>query len=469
MRDRSPVRGAAHPMWGATVLRCAVVCAVCLIAATAQAAATPPADATHWVLLRDHVTGGRWYEVLLIDPATGQVSVRHDGLRESLNLADVLAIVSKSAVSAGATGRVVVMQPSSEERATGRFDHVDAGEAGTGAAATIAKAVLETVDGVRLFGSPVHVSGADERNGEGGDVGGRSSGSFRWKHDLLGIVSMDLASIARVRLQPSVAWPDIVTADGIQLDVLRLSNGDVISGFVDGWADPVPVETADGRRIEVAFDRIGAIRFGNARMRPSGVQLWLASGEVLPCDRVTALDRDAFRVMLLPGHACSLARSEVQAVVFDSGSFVGLADLALMGVESDGGEVDGSGVSVSGPPLATPVLINPGMPAGLSSVEIHGPGVFRFRLPAGATRFACEVEVPASARLWADLDLIIGTGRAQDAHRVHISADRSLTSIDVPLSDDGSGSFVIGIEPAGRGPILDVVQLRFARVLVGGE
>lgn len=450
----------------ALILHFSTVGGVATHGGSTQTGVHPPAGATHWVLHRGHAAGGRWYEILTIDAATGQMDVLHDGLRETVGLNDILAIVSRAAVRGGGPGRRLVIPPvASSHQGLNRFEIADdQGDSRT------ARPVVETVDGVRLLGSAVLPT---EAHG-GGDRAGR----LRWNHDLLGSVSLELTSIARVRLQPGAAWPEPAGADGVQLDVVRLANGDVIAGFVDRWADPVVIETEDGRQVEVPVDRIGSIRFGNPVAAPSGCRVWLASGEVLPYVRLSSLDREAFRVVLAvasvnggdlkDGRVYSLARSDVQAVVLNSGRFVGLADMAFLGAGLVGSEAD---ASVSGPPMGTPALLDPGMPAGLSAVELHGPGVFRFVLPAGADRFACEVEVPAAARLWADLELVIQVGD-REAYRAHITGRESAkVVVDEPLeAGDGTdrGELVVRIESAGMGPILDVVHLWFPRVLVGG-
>ncbi len=319
------------------------------------------------------------------------------------------------------------------------------------------RAVLMLADGQRFYGRWLQ-SGRDTQEEEGTGIA--------WEHATMGRLRVPLDRVAGIAQPPNAA--DLLAGQaGLASDVVVLTNGDRVGGFVESITDEQLRLLPDGADAAVALprDRVRAVLLANPPIPlPSvGYLVTLRDGTRVRAQTFT-LTRDAAELTLptdlrpdsQPGEAVEtvqLAADQITAVaMLDSG--LRLIDLTSLPREvTDGGEVFGL--------PAAPVV----EPEG--SLWLHAPVELVFRLPPGAVRFAADAElaldddVPAAARPLADVNITADGGDA--ASQVTLDADHPRERLGTSLTTD---ILRLHIDPAARGPILDRVRLRNARVLV---
>jgi hypothetical protein len=243
-------------------------------------------------------------------------------------------------------------------------------------------------------------------------------------------------------------------------DVLQLVNGDRVEGFVTALGDPITVELSndDGsmRAIELALERVAAVRMVAPVQKPAGQRLWLVDGTVVAAREVLLGDDGFFRVdevEFCEEPARRIEREGVAAVLFDPDAVVALAALQPRRVEGPPGRY------VVPPPRA----LQDNAPLGLAAVEFRGPLSVQYVLPVGATHFQAEAQLPLLARNLGDCELIVRDD-AREAWSARLNARHPSASIAVPLS---GSMLTIEVREGSSGPIQNQVVLNRAAILVG--
>jgi hypothetical protein len=160
----------------------------------------------------------------------------------------------------------------------------------------------------------------------------------------------------------------------------------------------------------------------------------------------------------------SLDANDLRAVCFDAGSLRALSSAPYTVTDSKQGTMPRRWI----PPLK--IADTHGSPLGAADIEIPGPMSVEWTLPAGSARLGTTVELPPSARVWGDCELIIegvAGSKASQLSKVHLSGSTPSADVSVPLA--GAGRLRMTIDPGPSGPIQDRVVLRRPVVLVDAK
>jgi hypothetical protein len=316
---------------------------------------------------------------------------------------------------------------------------------------------LLLTDGQRLTGAPSVVGVDDEL--------------VAWSQPRLGIVSVPIEHVRHISMPRSMAsgkLPAPLTPD-ID-DVILLTNGDTLRGFVETIGIETAIELATGSLIEAETMRIDQILLANEPANAAGTHIWLADGSVLAVSGLeteyaqdtplvlgllqdqpvtSALaSRDPSEADATPfGLAFSFKLSELQAVSFDSQLLVPISKLAA---ESSGREV----------------IVDTRGFASLGCANIHMPGPMRstWRLPQGAQHLALTATLPRKARAWGNLIFVVRTD-GNEISRHAINADSPVVRLNLDIS--GAQTFSLEITEGEFGPVQDRLVLSQGLVLIG--
>lgn len=327
----------------------------------------------------------------------------------------------------------------------------------------LANPLVELTDGQRFAGSV-----APEPPGED---------SLRWATPALGPMEFKLDQVKRIRLHEG-AWsaqpPEAATDD-----VLILSNGDHLHGFVESVAKNVRLtagEGGKGQAREVPLERVYEVIFANPPVAASAraAVAWLRDGSVVSC-RVIRSNREGELTL-----SAVLQESEAADVRAEGrpAAALRLEDLLAVAFESGGAAIK---------PLASvaPVQVSPGASRrwtrpvraidperavlGAADLDFPGPMSVSWDLPKGASRFAAQAELPVQSRTWGDCDLIVSAadaGGEKEVFRQHLSADAPAAVISVALPE-GASRLTVRIDAGPLGPIQDRVVLHRPLLLIG--
>lgn len=297
-----------------------------------------------------------------------------------------------------------------------------------------------------------------------GLVGGEPGSSpdrLRWIASPLGDREVALEDVARIVPIVERDPGPVELAEG---DRVVLTNGDRLDGFVDSVGTRVTVfrETSDGEEpIEVPIERVAAIRLVTGSAPPGDRRVWLGDGTVIDVETMRAaptgelfIDGERVGADLLP-----LSLDDVAAVLFDTRGLQPLASAELERVARLDDAAAGLRYRVQ-----PPRPLDPDAAAGLGSLELTGPMTATWVMPEGARRFAATAVLPAVARTWGDLELVVLDGR-EERLRTRIDGLHPVAEIDVPLSA-AERRLTLRLEPGRYGPVMDRLELRLPRVLV---
>ncbi len=271
----------------------------------------------------------------------------------------------------------------------------------------------------------------------------------RWVGRVGGLLSVPLERVAAMQLRP-VAIP---TGDG-KSDVLQLTNGDRVEGFLASVGPSVTIEV-DGKPTTIEAARVAAASLANASKPAEGAWIWLASGAVCRVTALTLGQDGRGEVSLQAADAASVAveAGEVRAVAFDVAAFRTLAAATARVTACDADR------SWTPPPLV-------GDPAlallGAADIELPGPMAVTWSLP-DATRIAGTVELPMSSRLWGDCVVSIGvasSGQVRPLWRGRLDESTPEAPFNLELPGGSDVQWTVRLEAGENGPIMDRVVLR---------
>ena len=299
--------------------------------------------------------------------------------------------------------------------------------------------MLMLADGQRFPGS-VAESQPSEAKGE----------TVPWQHAELGKLDVPLDLIETIILTPNVTPPP----PGIDGDVVLLANGDRQEGLIVSFGDPLSLELTSGNRgeiIDIPLNLVAAVTMVAKKQPPGGKRIWFADSTVIDVQSIAVGDDGYVRLSgpwLSSGASQPTRRqlAEIAAILLDPNGMIPLAMLQPSRIEGPATRYE----------LPRPQLIEPNAPLNLSAIELHGPIVVRYALPAGCQRFTADAELPREARAWGDLELVIRLDDAE-ALRVKLNGTNSSASINVPVT---GRELTIELLPGANGPIQDHVVLR---------
>lgn len=304
------------------------------------------------------------------------------------------------------------------------------------------KGMLALADGQRFPGEPAEPSAAKN-----------DSEVFTWNHPWLGRMEVPIKLIQSVTLASGAQPPAPGASDSVVLN-----NGDRYDGFVTALGNAVSIEIDQGGNrtsIDIPLDRVASVSLITPKQQSKGKRIWFGEGTVLDVQSITVGDDGVVRlggVTLAPGtQVTRMGLNEIAAILFDGKSMLPLATIAPSRIEGPATRYI----------VPKPRVMDTSAPLDLSRIELRGPVVARYALPAGVVRLAAEAVLPEGRRDWGDCEVVI---RSDDSElfRTRINGASPKASINVPL---GGRELTIEVTQGAHGPIQDTVVLTRAMLL----
>lgn len=412
---------------------------VCGLATTVAAQDGAPAPAERGgesaMMIDDGLIGVSGSIISISD--RGVVLIDEAGRRVSRALSDLTALLITRAPVRAADGIGAAPPPDSDdtsgvERILRRLRATPAG-------------VLETVDGQRFPGAFSTTAGQDD--------------AIVWTHPTFGTLIFPLDDVAAAfrDMEEARRMPEASAAP--LDDVLVLTNGDRLRGFVVGLGDPVEIEV-DGQMLTIEPSRVSAAILSNPRRSRAGDMVWLEDGTVALIDRFALTEAGVVTVALPDGHSGEYESSSLRALALGVERLVPLSMLVPIEQSPVGGR------RTAEPIQRVPNIedtLTSGAPA-LGAMDVRMPGPMRivYDLPPGARRLAMSAMLGDDAGQWGDFELVISID-GRELTRAHLWKDEPVHAINI----DASGKrLTITLEPGRFGPIRDTALLARPIILV---
>ena len=322
--------------------------------------------------------------------------------------------------------------------------------------------ILELRDGQRFVGA---LSSAEQRG---------STETVLWEHAALGLMEFKLDEVRSVRLQAGLPTATRRAGD-IATDVVMLVNGDRLEGFVDA-VGPVVTIDVNGAKRELPAERVQEVMLagsGAASSEPvRGLVAWLSDGTVVACrglqttrvgeliltPRTSGLERtERGTEAPPPAPTVSLRLDDLWALAVDPAAIVPLASLHLSAQTPGAGRRWSRGIDVIEPRWAA---------LGLADIELPGPMNVEWDLPPGATRFACDAEMPRQMWTWGDCEVVVsvlGPAGESELLRKRLNAESPRTRVSLAVA--GAKRLRVRVEAGEFGSVQDKVILRRGVIL----
>jgi hypothetical protein len=290
---------------------------------------------------------------------------------------------------------------------------------------------------------------------------GSGKDTIGWNSKLWGSIAVPLENTAAVVITPD-RFDALLAGNRSAQDLVLLRNGDRVEGFLMSVdATMVRLEKAN-RTSELPLARVDGILLANPVKPGSGTWAWVAGAAVAISD--ISIDDAGSCTMTgrLPGTksqpSATLKAEAVEAVCFDAEL---LRSLASMPFEVPTGD-DGRRWSQA------PTITTPNAPVGASDIELPGPMRVEWTLPKGVTRFSTTLELPPSARLWGDCEVVVEVLNTAGAPTQIVKAPLNQATpqavINTPVT--GAAKLRVTVNPGPSGPIQDRIVIRRALLLM---
>lgn len=412
-------------------------------ASTTPAAPATPADTTK-PIIRPPGAVRSWNMCLLTK----------SGVTENV---DVLRIRASRSGAGAVAGEIVYVdgsgarhtKPLGEVHALGPGFWCDASAAQPNESGrSIGTSTLELTDGQRLLGMI--------EDGKGDNV--------RLRTDRFGLASIPLDKLAR--------WSrdGVPTLDGKAptTDRLVYSNGDVREGVIETFGPTTVLgaktSTASAQRTNVPLDALSSITFANPQAKSSEIVAWLSDGSVLALGEIS-IEGDGGRLRVRPmisgagSDAAYLMPNEIFGLAFDAPSLVPLSSCVITSVRplSDRPRTDP-------PRIVLPTSSHPAT-LGALDIDIGGAMTFDVALAVPARSLSAEVQLPDSAWMWGDCELVlrvVTAGTEREAARVRVYGGKSVMPLNARLDAPAGSTLRISLEPGAYGAVQARVVLKHA-------
>jgi|GEM_PF-3226220 len=290
----------------------------------------------------------------------------------------------------------------------------------------------------------------------------------------LGQGRIPLERIARIA-RPGAAWH----ADTPRADVVRLTNGDVLTGFVDAIGASVSVESDSGTIASVPLDSVAEIRMANPAEPASGLLVTDDQGVALFARTLNADAGGKLRLTTDPGVLGVDSRGE-DTVAYEriNARLLGLRSITPRGSDANRvlalASITTDSVRPTGDRRWTPAPVverDDDPVLAIADVRMPAPASAVYPLPPGlaADRFACGVTA-ATPGPWTDCtarvyaELADGTRTLIGEFRVTTDSDPGEISGRIP---PGSRAIVLEVDPGPSGAVQDAVTFIAPRVRTG--
>lgn len=358
--------------------------------------------------------------------------------------------------------RVVAPGPGKEARAIPASDIVaflSSGTAGeTPAPAPLSAGMLELTTGERLPGSL--------RSGtQGGNL---------WDHRWIGAVPVALEDMASLRIRGPLV-PER-KPDG---DTVLLLNGDTISGFVESIGENIVCETGAAGEADsmekrtIAMDRAAAIAFALSEPVPAqGSRFWTMDGSVVDGIDLRYDEADGWGFTLANPRLAEARGKRTSdnnaanpvAAIFASAMMTPVAAFGRPTVSVPAGQYHyGFEDAVRTSPEHRAML-------GLAPIELDGPLVARFTVPAAARKgvdaciFSCEIALREPSPADARIDVEIRLGEASSG-RIRLDASKTRETVRIETGATAAEHLTVILEDGGNGVVGDSIELRRANII----
>jgi hypothetical protein len=265
-----------------------------------------------------------------------------------------------------------------------------------------------------------------------------------WTHPLTGRLEFSLDEVHSVALEPG-SQP----APTAQADVVRLTNGDELEGFVLSLRDPISIELIgsdvgdDARIVDLPLGRVASVSIIAPNQPARGMRLWLIDGSIMSVESVVMREDGMIEIVnnrfSSDNKTREVPRRRLSAMLTDARRIVPLSTLPPTRVE--------------GPPtryvIPDPVVLDDSALLGAGRIEYRGPMTVHYALPPGAVRFAAEAVLPPMSREWGDFDLIIRVDGSEIERRT-INAAQPDANINLAIS---GSELTIELREGESGPI----------------
>jgi len=281
-----------------------------------------------------------------------------------------------------------------------------------------------------------------------------------------GRVSIPIERVVRIARPGAPTEPEPTESD-----LVLLTNGDALSGFVASIGHDVTIETDVGGSTTVPLSRIAEIRLANPIEPTTGVFVADATGTVV---RAHAFGVDADGILRITAQAAPLGiESNGEPLATDSRPGLRFASLRIHRPDQQVVALDASpptDVQPTGDRRWTPApesLPRASRPAMLGDVLLPAPATVRYDVPRGAARFATGVS--HSGGPWTDCNAVAHAEQRDGSFvllgLVGIRADSPHGSIAADLPK-GTIAIVLSVEPGRYGAIQDSVVFMKPRLLI---
>lgn len=349
------------------------------------------------------------------------------GRTVSVPLSELLAILPAE--------RTVSSGPGEMRDATGGGGGADTGEAGS---------LLMLASGEVIRGEPVWPEASSE--------------SFGWRSDMLGLLAVKLDTVLGWH-QPSFADWAWARPAGTG-DTISLSNGDVVSGFLETVSATALVIEVDRKKRSLDPAVVVSATVATPPKPGSGPMVFLSDGNALLIDGLGAgVGAGSTVTVMRQGQSLVLPADTVIAYAASAGSLVSLAGLAGVTATPTGGR-DWT------PPIE---VVDPGAPMGVSDVILPGPMEAQWVLPGNATRLSATLELDTASRIWGDcvvtVTLVPAKGLSREVVKARLWEEVATATFIADV--DGGSTLRVRVDPGERGPVQDRVVIRRPLILVG--
>lgn len=282
-----------------------------------------------------------------------------------------------------------------------------------------------------------------------GRMQSRDGGPARWFSPWRAPRPMDTEGIRSI-----VFVPGMVPSEPSDADVVKLRNGDQVTGFVTAITlKGVDVEQgagADRKTIHLAMESVGAITLAGPAGTRAGVRVWTVDGSVIDAPTAQWMNAEYLVLSTVGGssrESITLPRRQVLAMQSNPGSATALASLAPVISAPTGtlGMRFGNGTST----------VLPGI-WGLDAapIEVEGPVSLAYPASKGSRRLVAEAHRPAAARSAGRIDLVVTSAgkeivreRLDSNHAtIQLRADLPADAFEVqvlPVDGNAAGCFVV--------------------------
>lgn len=282
------------------------------------------------------------------------------------------------------------------------------------------------------------------RLADGGVLTGKpkqEADGFTWRNWWTGPITMPLEEIISFTL---VETGERIESSSVD-DVVSLSNGDRISGFVDSIENgTITLEKEGGTVLEIPQESIDQAVFANRLVPTSGPTLWTTLGDRFVVDSIS-YDQDAgFMIGKRP-----MSRDLISGFVFENDRITPLSSRPITLNETP---------KTPRYHLPRPVISRGSNQMDASIIELKGPLRAEWKLQSAGLRFVSTLVIPEASRQHAEMEIRILDG---DDLLVSFEMDASNPTTDVSLRLSGE-VLTLEILDSGGGPIMDRIELHEA-------